>query len=1024
MLESGTALQTNAVYRYTNVAPGVDARVTILGFDGGGALSTIDTSSGLPSFFQPVLEAQPGESSADFRISFVTSANQPVELDIAATPIDIDGDASANTREYVELETSLLGYALSSTTELDVDSSTPSSPTRRRFESRTTLTVPGIDPNDEENIVTVFYTDVSSFEYRIGAFTDNQINRSTSLGFSCPNLSTPVYTSEVGEDFGDALITNYGHPRHTLVTGIRMGGANNADAGSYDSPTASGDTGDDGVVMPSFVTGASKTLVVNAVGTSGKLQAWFDWNQDNDFLDTGEQVATNLTDGDSDGEISFTVTAPIDAIIGDTFSRFRWSTKSDVDPGEAAGDGEVEDYQFTIYDAPPNIVTNTNDSGTGSLRAAVDYVNANTDDDNITFDIPGAGPHTITLTNSLELLDDGISVDGTTQSGASCGDLWSGTPHTLKVRISSSTGFFNAFKLNGLNISLRGLSITNNTFAGVGVIGGTNQTIACSYLGLTPAGTAAPNRYGVVDRGVGTVIGGPNPGDGNVISSNGFSGIISMIAASASTIEGNFIGTNPLGLSAMPNGQGIGNDLASGSATWDAVQGNLISGNSGAGIHLTNDNPVSGSSGDAVISGNYIGVDRTGNTALANGGDGIHFEAGSISGVTIGGTNVADRNIISGNTGDGIAFSGVDTITILGNSIGLGADGTTAVGNTGTGVSILAAATGVQIGNGSSSGANVITNNGADGIYSSGDDFFALANNIYGNGGLGIDLGGGTEDADGVTANDSGDGDAGPNNLLNFPIINELSVAGSTLNYDINLDAPANTDGYRVDFYKSTEADASSYGEGEIHLGFVDITHAGGDLNFTGIFTANDTVAEGNTISATTTRKTVASSYDISSEFSLTYSAIASAAELTASKSVTVYDPSILGLYILPGNDVIYSLTVTNIGNGNADADTIVLMENVPPEISFYNGDMDDGGPILNPVSFVEGETTGLTFTYGTDVAYSNSGTKPTNFAACNFIPAAGYNNNVTYICVNPKGEMAAGDPDPNFTIAYRARVN
>src|SRR5262249_42253005 len=49
-----------------------------------------------------------------------------------------------------------------------------------------------------------------------------------------------------------------------------------------------------------------------------------------------------------------------------------------------------------------------------------------------------------------------------------------------------------------------------------------------------------------------------------------------------------------------------------------------------------------------------------------------------------------------------------------------------------------------------------------------------LIRNIGNNGGLPIDLGN-----DGPTANDGGDGDSGPNGLLNFP--ENLSVGGSTL---------------------------------------------------------------------------------------------------------------------------------------------------------------------------------------------------------------------------------------------------
>lgn len=95
VLESGTALQTNAVYRYTNIAPGIDARVQILGFTGGGSLNVFDNDGGLSTYMQPELNTT-GTSAADFRISFVDSSNQPVMLDIAASAIDVDGNGNPN----------------------------------------------------------------------------------------------------------------------------------------------------------------------------------------------------------------------------------------------------------------------------------------------------------------------------------------------------------------------------------------------------------------------------------------------------------------------------------------------------------------------------------------------------------------------------------------------------------------------------------------------------------------------------------------------------------------------------------------------------------------------------------------------------------------------------------------------------------------------------------------------------------------------------------------------------------------
>ncbi len=145
-------------------------------------------------------------------------------------------------------------------------------------------------------------------------------------------------------------------------------------------------------------------------------------------------------------------------------------------------------------------------------------------------------------------------------------------------------------------------------------------------------------------------------------------------------------------------------------------------------------------------------------------------------------------------------------------------------------------------------------------------------------------------------------------------------------------------------------------------------------------------------------------------------------AVLNAQKSTALYDPLSEGLYMVPGNDVIYTITFTNAGDGATDNDSVVIIDAIPSEIEFYNGDIDDGGPETTAVTGTD-NASGLTFNYALDVRYSNSGSPPANFAACGYTPSAGYDANVTYICVNPSGVMAAGSPDPSFDIKFRARI-
>ena len=127
---------------------------------------------------------------------------------------------------------------------------------------------------------------------------------------------------------------------------------------------------------------------------------------------------------------------------------------------------------------------------------------------------------------------------------------------------------------------------------------------------------------------------------------------------------------------------------------------------------------------------------------------------------------------------------------------------------------------------------------------------------------------------------------------------------------------------------------------------------------------------------------------------------------LAASKSIETYDPNNIGLYSIPGNDVIYTISVENTGSQNVDDGSMLLIDILPSELSFYNADIDDAGPETDPVIFTDNGT-GLTFNFATDVGFSQSATAPTDFAACNYTPAANsYDPLTTYICFNPKGEM------------------
>jgi hypothetical protein len=217
------------------------------------------------------------------------------------------------------------------------------------------------------------------------------------------------------------------------------------------------------------------------------------------------------------------------------------------------------------------------------------------------------------------------------------------------------------------------------------------------------------------------------------------------------------------------------------------------------------------------IEGNLIGTNATGTAALAN-QVGISF-ADVVSG-TIGGSSPAARNVISGNTADGIvAFPSLNvaqsTLSIQGNFIGLAADGTSPLGNGRHGVFVAsAAASGTTIGGPDPGAGDRIAFNTMSGValQSGALKIPVLSNAFFGNGALGIDL-----NQNGATTNDAGDADTGGNNLQNYPEISYATRDAGKLKvtYTVPSDPANSTYPIRVEFFLS---DAN--GQGKTYLGF------------------------------------------------------------------------------------------------------------------------------------------------------------------------------------------------------------
>jgi len=141
---------------------------------------------------------------------------------------------------------------------------------------------------------------------------------------------------------------------------------------------------------------------------------------------------------------------------------------------------------------------------------------------------------------------------------------------------------------------------------------------------------------------------------------------------------------------------------------------------------------------------------------------------------------------------------------------------------------------------------------------------------------------------------------------------------------------------------------------------------------------------------------------------------------VTVSKTSTSFDPA--NPFRIPGSDVIYSIAVGNDGEVPPDAGSLFVLDALPEELEFFNGDFDAAGPATDPVGF-EQSGSGITFSYPADVAYSNASSAPTDFGQCNYVPASGYDPAVTFVCINPKGQFNLADPAPSFTLSFRARI-
>ncbi|HEU4386749.1 MAG TPA: hypothetical protein VFV34_03050 [Blastocatellia bacterium] len=438
-------------------------------------------------------------------------------------------------------------------------------------------------------------------------------------------------------------------------------------------------------------------------------------------------------------------------------------------------------------------------------------------------------------------------------------------------------------------------------------IDGTTQPLFAGtpLIELNGAGAGAPA------NGL-TIAAGQCAVRGLIINRFTANGILVTIGPAA--IQSNFIGTNAAGAAASANGANGVLITATGSIVGGTVTAarNVISGNTANGVLIQAD------TGQNTVSGNLIGTNVAGTTAIPNGGAGVSIVGipPGLSGANvIGGVAAGARNTISGNVTAGVLFTnGANGNSVVGNSIGTNLLQSAGIPNQ-AGVSIAASSNNAIGGVGAGAGNLIAFNTQAGVAVASGTGNLILTNSIFSNGALGIDLG-----PAGITPNDPGDADTGANNLQNSPVlIAAASAAGNTTIVGSLNSTPVTQ--FTLEFFTSSTCDSSGSGEGQNFIGRVTFTTgASGSGNFTVSFPTVLTLGQAVTATASDPGNNT-------SEFS-NCALVGDVGDL----SVTV---TASPLTAVTGTNITYTIIVTNDGPGTAV--NVTVNDTLPAQTNFVS---------------------------------------------------------------------------------------
>ncbi len=535
-----------------------------------------------------------------------------------------------------------------------------------------------------------------------------------------------------------------------------------------------------------------------------------------------------IVNGISDVAVTFTATLPA-LPAGQPLVT---STATDITD---RGSGPLNNTsEFSPPFLPPTVytVTTTNDSGPGSLRAAITAANAHAGFDRIEFamvatdaghfyyqDDGVAGQVTLAKVAATTAIDDaGLPTTGTTAVDPDWPHAWFSIRPTAALPHIGEPVLIDGYTQAGASANTNTAPQGLNTVLRIEVSGqnsGALPGFAPGIFRFAQGAAASTIRGLVINR-----VAGPK---------------ISLVNATGVRVEGNFVGPDVSGTLAFAGTES--NGVVTQLSTFDTKVGGLTAG--ARNLISANLNGVTIGRNTASVHGNLIGTDRTGTKALGNSDSGVSTAEGS----TIGGPTSAAANLISGNHIGVTATGG----TIQNNLIGTDPSGTLNVGNRAMGVFVDINGTNTQIvenriafngfapskGGGLGYGAGVRIYGGQTPAVGNGN---AISRNvIFANFGPGIDLG-----SDGVTPNDVPssstlpDQDLGPNLLQNFPVITSVTdlSPGTRIHGTLSSTPSSN---FRLEFYANPERDEDTFdflsiirqgefGEGKTFIGAVDVT--------------------------------------------------------------------------------------------------------------------------------------------------------------------------------------------------------